>query len=217
MTDVQQQFPNADLSRRIGIFQSHDAHGVSDVRQFTMPYTPYPLTAIEESVARQISPLSPRPTEYEGVFYYGHPGIGAGWLRLENFTDDEVSRVHRLLVPDAGLAPTLVLEQGAAAPAATPANSARAGNPIVLVVWGAIAIIVGVATLLTTIAELSVGVGAWRALAWVLTIIVSAALVALGALLVTRGVTRLTGWQRSRAKTDARGIHSPDDLGGAGA
>ncbi|WP_213815044.1 hypothetical protein [Glaciihabitans sp. dw_435] len=216
MTDTQQYSP-ADLSRRIGIFQSHDANGTPDVRQFTMPYTPFPMAPLEESVARQIFPLAPRPTEYEGVYYYGHPGIGAGWLRLENFSDDEVARVHRLLVPDASVAPTLALPQATtAAAAATPAARSRGGNPILLVVWGAVAVIVGIATLLTTVSELSVGVGAWRALAWVLTIIISGALVALGAVLVTRGITRLTGSQSSRDRTPARGIHSPDDLGGAG-
>ena len=205
---------NPARPERIHFFQLRDAAGRPDERDFVVPIDYKPLSRVSVSLAQQLRPLKPRLTEHPGVYWYLDDGVGSGWLRVEETHPVDVDRLHKfMIVADLSLAtgheepwpvdPTIIGQAGAP----------RAGNPYLLIGWGAVTFGIACFGLFRIFFSDAFDDGPGTIFAGICMVL----LAGVSTVLVVRGVKRMAWWRAARAEARRRGIPLPDKLSGTGA
>lgn len=206
MTDATQA-----AAAQVHLFQTHDAQGRPAVTDRLTPVVRQPATLLEVSIVQQLMPYTPRLTEHAGVYLYTEPGVGSGWLRLENLSSHDTNKLHQLMIVEDISAAIGIKEPWREDPPALRLGAPRAGNPYILIVFGLIVAGLG-AFGVVRIATLD---GEWSVIRGI-ALVTTFALIPLGLLLAERGRRRLRWWHAARAEAARRGIPLPDKLSGTG-
>jgi hypothetical protein len=199
---------------RIHFFQLRDAAGVPAERDFVVPLDHKLLLPVSVSLAQQLRPLKPRLTYHPGVYWYLEEGVGSGWLRVEETDPVDVESLHELMVAaDLGLAAGHEEPWPVDRSMLGQIGAPRAGNPYIMIGWGALLIGVACFGVIRFFSTDGFGGGPAGISAGILMVL----LIGVSTALIVRGAKRLAWWHAARAEARRRGIPLPEKLTGTGA
>lgn len=190
-------------------FQAQDALGHPAPQEFLVE-VPVKWHTLEVTAAvRYLVSFRPRLSAEPGSYFYDHPDIGSGWVRVEGLRDSEATLLHELLTVEDINVVIGLSEPWREDPPVTRNGAPRAGNPWFLL--GAAVFFIALVTIpwVTTTAEMTPALEITKVVSMVL-------FIGLGLGLAVRGLMRMRWWTAARAEARRRGIPYPNKLSGLG-
>ena len=198
---------NLPAANTVRIFQTHNAAGAPEIAEFVEVIRHRTVNTLGSDAMEFLRPLNLTQTEHPGVFFYGDPARGRGWLRLERFRRPDAERIQELVRMEEI---TRVVGPEPMRPADLAFGNAlvlRTNNPYIMFVIALVSVICGIATLASlpiasNVAEV-VGLGS-----------VGGLLILAGSAAAIVGAIRLPWWRRARQHARHQGGSVPPDLTG---
>lgn len=194
----------------IRLFQTHDTNGHVDEAEYIQEVERKTVNTLASDAMLFLTPLNLRQTKNEGVFLYEDTTRGSGWLRLENFSRTDSTRIQELIR----------MEEISRAVGKEPLRNAdlsvgnaialRSNNPWVIIGFGVFAVAGGIASSYTAFFTSAPK----NQTEFVSLIIVAGLMVLVGCGAFISGGLRVSWWHKARAYARQQDGTLPSDLKG---